>query len=217
MVHKITTKQYEEKINAFNIANFGFDTHSRVLGLSADEVKFHWNELTNGAFKRIPRTEYQMRFLPEYSTKLKPYWMLELNKPYLMLYITPTAPILVPNGFITDKGSIPFVFRNIISHDDREMMPAYLFHDRACEVPDMTRFTTDGLLYEVGTIMDANWLKKNLVYSVVRAAAWLPSKDKIRNGVNVSLYNRGLIKEADQHFHDNYLSSHLDSIKSLGK
>ena len=218
MVHKITTKEYEKQINNFNIVSFGFDTHSRVLNIPNDEVKFHWNTLTKNAFKRIPRTEYQMRFLPELSTKLKPYWKLELNKPYLMFYVTPTAPILIPNGFITDKGSIPFVFRNIIAHDDREMIMAYLVHDRACEVPDMTRFTTDGLLYEVGTEMGANWFKKNFVYTAVRMAAIIPSKrDKKRRGFNVSKYNRNLIKEADQHFYNTYLSDHITSMKSLGK
>lgn len=203
------------RIKALNIDQFGFDTHARVLGIDKQTVKNLWNEATGGQFKRFPRTEYTMRYLPELSTKGRPYWRLETPSKYLMFYITPTTPIVVPDQFITDKGSIPLFFRNIIAHDDREMILAYLVHDLECEMNRVTRFNIDGLLYEVGTELHANWLKKNIIYTAVRAAAWLPGKDRIRGGFNISKYNRELIAKAEAHFLSGYQPKHVNILEKL--
>lgn len=209
------TQEYLKIIDSYNIRKFGFDTHARVLGLDKEVVKDLWNDGTNGEFKRFPRTEYTMRFMPELSTLWKPYWKMETPNDYLMFYITPTAPIIVPNNFITDKGSIPFIFRNIVAHDDREMMLAYMMHDRSCEVEDMTRFSTDGLLYEVGTELGASWIKKNGVYTAVRSVWFRSIKDKIVNGQNISKYNRDLIQESEAHFMEVYYPSHVNILEEL--
>ena len=156
-----------------------------------------------------------MRFLPEYSTKLRPYWRLETPDDFLMFYLTPTSPIIIPNGFITDKGSIPLFFRNIISHDDREMILPFFVHDLECEMKRMTRFTIDGLLYEAGTELEANWFKKNFIYTAVRAAAWLPGKDRIRGGFNISKYNRDLIEAVEKDFIEKYYPEHLLTLEKL--
>lgn len=202
----MTSYEYLNLILKFKIKEFGFDTHARVLGIPVDEVKRLWNEATHYQFKRIPRTEYTMLARPELSTFWRPYWELKLpeGQDHLKFYLTPAAPIVIPNGFITDKGSIPRMFRNIVAHDDREMMMAYLVHDAACETNDMMRFNTDGLLYEVGTELGASWVKKNLIYTAVRAAAWIKNPDRVVNGINVSKFNRELIA-AEQ---VRYLSSH---------
>ena len=207
-------EQYLQQINNFRITQFGFDTHARVLGIDREEVKRLWNTVTNGEFKRFPRTEYTMRYLPEYSNRFKPYWKLEAPKD-LLFYVTPTAPIIVPREFITDKGSIPWFLRGLIAHDDREMILAYLVHDVECEMKRMTRFNTDGLLYEVGTELEAWWLKKNLIYTAVRSAAWLPAPDRIKGGFNISKYNRELIAKADQEYINKQHRDHLAIVDSL--
>lgn len=211
----MNAKQYLATVERMDIAKLGFDTHARVLGFDKDKVKKLWNEATGGEFKRFPRTEYTMRYLPELSTKTRPYWRLETPAKYLMFYLTPTTPIIIPDGFITDKGSIPLFFRNIIAHDDREMILAYLVHDLECEMKRVTRFNTDGLLYEVGTELGANWLKKNIIYTAVRAAAWLPGKDRIRVGMNISKYNRELIAKAEAHFISEYQPKHVHILERL--
>jgi hypothetical protein len=210
------SKTYLKKIDAYNIRRFGFDTHSRVLGITPEEAKELWNKGTKCAFKRVPRTEYAMIELPEISTKANPFWQLQLpeRRNNLLFYINPTAPVIVPDGFITDKGSIPLVFQNVISNYDREMMMAFLVHDVECEMQRMTRFLTDALIYEVGTEMGANWLKKNIIYTAVRAGNRYGKKDKIVNGFNVSAYNRSLIRKAEEEFiSSGAYTAHLDFLR----
>lgn len=206
---------YIDTVRKLRIEKFGFDTHARVLGIKKEKVKELWNQATGNEFKRFPRTEYTMRYLPEYSNRFRNYWQLDAPAD-LLFYVTPTAPIVVPRGFITDKGSIPWFLRGFIQHDDREMILAYLVHDVECEMTRMTRFSTDGLLYEVGTELEAWWLKKNLIYTAVRSAAWLPGKDRIRGGFNISAYNRKLIREADISFIESQkYKDHLSIVDSL--
>jgi len=212
----MNAREYLNTITAYDIRQYGFDTHARVLNLPKDKIKKMWNEATGYEFKRFPRTEYTLLTRPSLSTPLKPYWEVVLPKEqYLMFYLTPTTPILIPNGFITDKGSIPFFLRGIIAHDDRDMMLAYLIHDVECEMKRMLRFTTDGLLYEVGTEMNANWLKKNIVYSAVRSVAWRNVSDRTRNGFNVSQHNRNLINATEQMYLQHKHTEHLDFLQEV--
>lgn len=215
---KITTREYFNGLKRYKIRRFGFDTHARVLNIPVDEAKEHWNAGTNFKFKRAPRTEYTMLPRPELSTWWKPYWELRLpeGQDHLKFYLTPAAPILIPNGFITDKGSIPKPLRNIIAHDDREMMFAYLVHDVGCETDDMYRFNTDGLLYEVGTELGASWLKKNIIYAAVRSVAWNHAKDQTVNGFNISKFNRELIAaEQTRYLSSQDHSEHLDFLTKM--
>ena len=156
-----------------------------------------------------------MRYLPEISTKRKPFWKLETPDKFLMFYLTPTAPIIIPDQFITDKGSIPLLFQNIVSIYDREMMFAFLVHDVECEMQRMTRFMTDGLIYEVGSEMQTNWLRKNVIYTAVRAGNRYGKKDVEVNGFNVSAYNQLLIEQAEKDFLENYYTGHLKTIEKL--
>jgi len=208
--------QYLKRIEELKIEAFGFDTHARVLGIDKEEVKKLWNEATGYKFKRFPRTEYTMRTLPEFSTKLKPYWELQLpNKDYLMFYLTPTTPIIIPHGFITDKGSVPFIFRNLIAHDDREMILAYLVHDLECEMKRISRFNTDGLLYEVGIEMQANWLKRNLIYTAVRLGSWFPGGRQTEMSKNISLFNRNLITQTEKEYLHTKHTEHIDFLAEM--
>lgn len=208
--------EYYKAINDLGVREYGFDTHARLLNITNEEAKHYWNEATNYEFKRFPRTEYLMRYLPSRSTKFRPYWEVNLptGKDYLIFYLTPTAPILIPNGFITDKGSIPLLFQNIISNYDRDMLMAFLVHDVECEMQRMSRFMTDALIYEVGSVMRANWLKKNIVYTAVRAGNRYGKKDRIVRGLNISAYNRSLIEKVESQFmNSGYQQEHLDFLE----
>jgi len=212
-------EKYIKETKVKGITKFGFDTQARVLDISKQEVKKLWNKSTNNQFKRFPRTEYLMRPMPELSTRMRPYWEVNLPKgvDYLMFYITPTAPILIPHKFLTDKGSIPLIFQNIVSIYDRELIMAFLTHDVECDMQRMSRFSTDGLIYEVGTEMGAPWMRKNMVYSAVRMGNRYGRKDKVIRGFNVSEYNRDLIHKADNSFlSSGYMQEHLKTIKKLG-
>lgn len=209
-------REYFAAIERKKITHFGFDTHSRALNIPKPEVKSLWNKATDFAFKRVPRTEYTMRYMPDISTRRRPYWKLETPEKFLLFYLTPTAPILVPDGFITDKGSIPLFFQNIISNYDREMMIAFLVHDVECEMQRMTRFSCDGLIYEVGSEMQASWLKKNLVYAAVRFGNRYGKKDRIVDGFNISKYNRDLIRKTEIEYNLSYSQmKHLDFVEKL--
>lgn len=207
--------EYLSRIKELKIDRFGFDTHARVLNIDKEEIKRLWNVATKGEFKRFPRTEYTMRYLPELSTKWRPYWRLETPEQFLMFYLTPTAPIVIPNNLITDKGSIPLLFQNIISNYDRELMLAFLVHDVECEMQRMSRFTTDGLIYEVGTDMRTNWARKNVVYAAVRAGNRYGKKDRIVGGFNIQKYNRDLITSADNQFLTDYYPKHISALYNI--
>ena len=69
------------------------------------------------------------------------------------------------------------------------------------------------MIYEVGTEMKANWLRKNIVYTVVRAGNRYGKKDSIVRGFNVSKYNRELIAAAETEFiKSNEFKKHLDFV-----
>jgi len=195
-----TIPEYLKAIKKYRIKEFGFDTHARVLGIGEETVKELWNNATGNEFKRFPRTEYTLRYLPELSTKWRSFWKVETPYPYLVFYITPTAPILIPRGFITDIGSIPLLFQNFISVYDREMTLSFLVHDIECEMQRMTRFGTDGLIYEAASAMKTNWLRKNVVYTAVRLGNRYNKADKVIRGFNVTECNRKLITDAEREF-----------------
>lgn len=208
--------EYLKLIQQYKIEQFGFDTHARVLGVDHEEVKRLWNKATGNEFKRFPRTEYTLRYLPEISTKFRPYWKVEMPHDYLIFYFTPTAPILIPNGMITDLGSIPLLFQNLISIYDRELTLAFLVHDLECEMQRLTRFTADGMIYEVASAMQTNWLRTNLVYAAVRLGNRFGKKDRIVRGFNVSEHNRRLITDAEQAFNKSReFKEHVENVEKF--
>jgi hypothetical protein len=212
----MTWTDYIRLIKQYKIEQFGFDTHARVLGIDQEDAKQLWNKATGNEFKRFPRTEYTMRYLPEISTKFRPYWKLEMPHDYLIFYFTPTAPILIPNGIITDMGSIPLIFQNFISIYDREMGLAFLVHDLECEMQRLTRFTTDGMIYEVGSAMKTNWLRKNLIYAAVRLGNRFGKRDKVVRSFNVSEHNRKLITDAEQAFINSIeFKKHVNNVEKF--
>ena len=190
---------YKNKIKKFKIEPFGFDTHARALGITKDEAKAHWNEMTGGKFKRVTRTEYTFTALPEYSTWGKPLFRLNCQE-CLSFCMTPTAALLVPDGFITDKGSIPMIFQSIFSIEDREMLIPFLFHDVESDMQRMSRFATDGLVLEIGRELEAHWAKRNMIYAAVRVGNKYGGPDTIVNGFNVTQYNRDLIKISERSY-----------------
>lgn len=190
---------YTEQIERYGIKNFGFDTHARVLGMSIEEAKEYWNS-NYGTFKRLPRTEIWFEEVPELSKGRKKMYRMRCHRGYIPLHITPTAVILTPDGFLTDKGSVPHRLHGIISPDDKDMLFAYLIHDVECEMQRMSRFLTDSMILEVGGIMGASWLKRNVSYTAVRFGNRFGKGDKIINGFNVTRHNQELVRKAEQEY-----------------
>jgi len=205
---------YWEQIQKYNIEHFGFDTQARVLGIDKKYAKQYWNEATGNRPKRIPRTELTFKDRPELSTEKKKMYELVLDDDYLVFHLTPTSFILVPNGFLTDKGSIPMLFQNLISKDDPELTIAYLFHDVECDMQRIPRFETDNLIYAVGTEMKSPWLEKNIVYTAVRAGNRYGEGNYIINGFNVTEYNRELVKKVES---DLLSSGKIEEFHNLTK
>ena len=187
---------YESKIKKFGIEHFGFDTHSRALGISKAEVKAHWNEVTGGKFKRLTRTEYTFSPLPEFSSYGKPLFRLNCQD-YLSFCLTPTAPLIVPDGFITDKGSVPMLLQSVVSIEDREMIIPFLFHDVESVMERMSRFMADGLILEIGSDLGASWLKRASIHAAVRIGNRYNREPLVIKGENITQRNKDLIRAAD--------------------
>lgn len=79
--------------------------------------------------------------------------------------------ILIPQGFITDYGSIPQIFQNIIPKND-EMSGAYVVHDLIYASEMFSRSLCDDILLKAFQELGASWIKRNIVYSAVRAGGW---------------------------------------------
>jgi len=195
--------KYEDSIKKFKIKKFGFDTQHRALRdvggfeVKPGEIKSLWNDLTNNTFKRIPRTEFWFEECPELSTPSCPMYRFRCPNGYIKFHFTQTAVLLVPDGYLTDKGSIPKILQGIFSIHDKEMQIGYIFHDVECDMQRMSRLMCDGLLLEVGKEIGASWLKRNLIYLAVRAGNRFTKKDKVINDFNVSEFNRDLVHKAD--------------------
>jgi len=204
-----TMKDYKQMIEKYKITKLGFDTQARVLGISKENVKKYWNEHYFNKFKRIPRTEFSFKERPELTIQKnfllwfctlgllgneKKYYELVTDSDYLAFYITPTCLLIVPNGYLTDKGSIPMLFQAFVSKDNADLLIAFLFHDVECDLQRIPRFETDNLIYAIGTELGSSWLTKNLVYSTVRAGNRYGKPDRVVNGFNITNHNRELFK-----------------------
>lgn len=79
--------------------------------------------------------------------------------------------ILIPKGFVTDYGSIPQIFQNIIPKNDA-MSGAYVVHDLVYASEMFSRKLCDDILLMAFQELGASWLKRNTVYSAVRTCGW---------------------------------------------
>lgn len=91
----------------------------------------------------------------------------------------------IPNGFVTDLGSIPKIFQNIISPEGKPLR-AYLGHDWLYAVQKWTRKQSDDCLMRMMYALDVPLIERWTIYLAVRAfggSAWSEDKRKL----NVSI------------------------------
>jgi hypothetical protein len=92
-------------------------------------------------------------------------------------FINDWTEIYVPDGFITDKASIPKALRSVVSKAGYWNQPAVL-HDFLYRNHSVPRKDADRLLYEACADMEEGWQvpwyrqRKRMIYAAVRAGGW---------------------------------------------
>jgi hypothetical protein len=118
-----------------------------------------------------------MRFLDHPTLKMLPSgteWRLIL--PLIYLRDDYTA-ITVPAGFITDLASIPRAFHSLIPVNGKHS-PAAILHDYLYCTQDRTRAEADAIFLEAMKACGVGWLRRQAMWSAVRAGGWLAWKER---------------------------------------
>ncbi len=86
--------------------------------------------------------------------------------------------LTVPEGFVHDGPSIPNRLRGVVYYNHRLLKPS-IAHDFVYETlpEDWTRARADALLLEGLVVEGVGWLRRNMVWSAVRAGGWKPWRD----------------------------------------
>lgn len=90
--------------------------------------------------------------------------------------------ILVPAGFVTDFGSVPQLFWNIVSPIGKAT-GAFVLHDFLYATQERTRLVSDAILLEALEVLEVNWFQRTLIYNGVRLGgfvAWAQNKKKLK-------------------------------------
>jgi hypothetical protein len=98
--------------------------------------------------------------------KLDKDWHIEVKKPSYQLNLQVKA------GFITDGGSVPRLFQNVIPPLGI-YLPAFLAHDALYATEYLERSIADWILLDLLQELGATWYRRNQVYLAVRAGGWL--------------------------------------------
>lgn len=160
---------FDELMRNNSVRLSGFDTIASLSGIPKTMVKTMW-WIKYQSFKRIPRTNFHLKPRPDLVEGNGRMLYEVVCEGYLVFHVTETAVMIVPNGFITDLGSIPEPLLWIVNKDDKHMLIAYLFHDMAVDYDFTSRLLTDVLLPEIGREMGAPWIKGRAVFWAVRLA-----------------------------------------------
>lgn len=80
--------------------------------------------------------------------------------------------IEVPVGFLTDLGSVPRIFWNIIPPIGKPLR-GYVLHDWLYSCQMFTRAKSDGVLLEAMGVAGVSWPKRWTIYLAVRAGGWI--------------------------------------------
>jgi len=83
----------------------------------------------------------------------------------------------VPTGFVTDLASVPRIARSIIPQIGDQNGPSVV-HDWCYRNHWKTRALSDGLFLASMRIAGVNWLRRNIIYSAVRAGGWVTWKKR---------------------------------------
>lgn len=79
--------------------------------------------------------------------------------------------IEVAEGFITDLGSIPRLFWNLVPPEG-PATPAYLIHDWLYSRQNCTRQQADDFLLRFMTVLRVNYFTRYVIYWNLRAFGW---------------------------------------------
>jgi hypothetical protein len=90
--------------------------------------------------------------------------------------------IEVPSGFLTDLGSVPQIFWNLIPPIGKPLR-AYVLHDWLYFRQLYTRSKSDWVLFEAMGVAGVNFFKRWTIYLAVRSGGWVAwnkNKDKFK-------------------------------------
>lgn len=85
----------------------------------------------------------------------------------LDVYIARTVHFTIPRGFDTDFASVPSFLHWVIDQDDDTILVPAIVHDYLYQIPNISRFLSDVVLWELMRDYGAGW-KRYLVYAAVR-------------------------------------------------
>ncbi len=103
----------------------------------------------------------------------------------LLLSKTEGYSITIKTGFITDGGSIPKMFRNIINPWG-PLAPAFFIHDMLYATKYFKRSKCDKLLRKACHALGASWVRRNEIYAAVRTFGGLVWKQHDPEQVRVA-------------------------------
>jgi hypothetical protein len=83
--------------------------------------------------------------------------------------------VQVPEGFITDFGSVPQSLWWLVSPIGKAR-PAYLLHDWLYYTGQRSRLVSDAILMEAMEVCGVSWFQRWLVWKGVRAGGWMAWK-----------------------------------------
>lgn len=79
--------------------------------------------------------------------------------------------ICIPEGFVTDLGSIPKIFQNLISPEGKPLR-GYVLHDWLYAVQKCKRADADALLFRAFKAVGEKAWKRWVVYIALRLGGW---------------------------------------------
>ena len=90
--------------------------------------------------------------------------------------------LMIPSGFVTDLGSIPKLFQNIISPEGKPLR-AYLGHDYLYATQNRTRAQSDACLMRMMNALGVGAIERWTIYLGVRLGGWWSWR---QDGINKS-------------------------------
>lgn len=89
--------------------------------------------------------------------------------------------ITVPANFITDLGSIPRIFWNLVPPEG-PATDGYVIHDWLYAKQPCTRYQADNVLLNLMRDLGVGWLSRNAVYAALRCGGWAAWNSDAKTG-----------------------------------
>ncbi len=120
--------------------------------------------------------------------------------------------ITVPAGFVTDMGSVPKLFWNIVDPWGKASK-AFLIHDWLYETKERSRLVSDAILLEAMEVLGVNWFKRNLIYRAVRLGGWV-SWSKKRGPTKIEIPPSTIESAIEVKKSDEIVSDSIDKVSN---